>query len=178
MQQGQKDITDLFVTRLTEAQFSLFHYISLLLGDEEATRDVLQETNLDIWRKAATYDESRPFMPWARALARYQVLTYRKKQSRNRLLFDDELLETVMAYAETDEDVERFAHLHGFQKSCMERLNHFQRAVVEARYLRKESLSGIARKHACSVPAVGMALLRIRRALSACIRKKMTEARL
>ena len=50
---------------------------------------MLQETNLDLWRKASTYDASRPFLPWVRTIAHYQVLTFRKKQSRSHLFFDD-----------------------------------------------------------------------------------------
>jgi RNA polymerase sigma-70 factor (ECF subfamily) len=171
-QDSPQTVSDLFVTRLMDSQFSLFTYICMLLGDAETARDVLQETNLDVWRKAASYDFSRPFLPWARAIARYQVLTYRKKQARERLLFDNELLENVMA-EEADDDAEQFSQLYRHLKDCMEKLNHFQRAVVEARYMRKQPLAVIAREQGCSVAAVGMMLLRVRGVLAKCIRGKM-----
>lgn len=168
------DVSGEFVTRLTEAQFGLLNYISLLLGDYEAARDVLQETNLDLWRKAATYDESRPFMPWARAIARYQVMTYRKKLSREHLVFDNDLIETVLVDSDED-DGQDFARLAGFLKECMQRLNDFQREIINARYIECKSLAMIAQANACSVPAVGMSLLRIRGLLAKCIRGKMGE---
>ncbi len=175
-QQQQHAIPEVFITRLTEAQFSLFNHISFLLGNSEAARDVLQETNLDLWRKAATYDPTRPFLPWAKALAQYQVLTYRKRQTRERLVFDDELTEQALAEATEEEDGD-FVRMAGFLKSCRERLNAFQRAVLDARYAERQPLSAIARTHACSVPAVGMSLLRIRGVLARCIREKMSEGR-
>ena len=76
-------------------KLALFNYISYLLGNCADERDILQETHLDLWRKAGTYDVERPFLPWARAIARYQVLTFRKRQNRVRLLFDEELLKTA-----------------------------------------------------------------------------------
>ena len=107
-------VPESFVTQLTEAQFSLFDYISFLLCDSSDARDVLQETNPDLWRKASAYDASRPFLPWARVIAHYQVLTFRKKQSRSHLLFDDEFLASVSAKP-LDEDEEAFSRMAGFR---------------------------------------------------------------
>ena len=176
MKDGPQSFSESFVARLTDAQFGLFNYISFLLGDSADARDVLQETNLDLWRKASTYDEEQPFLPWARAIAYYQVLTFRKKQSRDRLLFDDELLET-MAAQPSGEDEEQFARLSAFLKECRGRLNEFQRAVLAARYEERRSLGEIAQERRCSVPAVGMSLMRIREALGHCLRSKLAEER-
>src|SRR5574344_2386568 len=91
----QKTIPDSFIRELTKAQFDLKLYIFSLLGDTPDAMDVLQETNLDIWRKAATYDPSRPFLPWARTLAHFQVLKYRQTNQRAKLVFDDALFESI-----------------------------------------------------------------------------------
>lgn len=171
---SNSQISETFVTRLTGAQFALFNYVAYLLGDTTDARDVLQETNLDLWRKAATYDASKPFLPWARSIAYYQVLTFRKRQSREKLLFDDELFEKV-AVQLPEEDEERFARMVTLLSECREQLNAFQQAVVKARYEGQQSLCAIARKHGCSIPAVGMALMRIRALLAGCVRKRLAE---
>mgnify|MGYP001197265003 CR=1 FL=1 len=86
-----------FAWELTQAQGNLFVYLCALTGNADAARDVLQETNLALCREAERFDPSRPFLPWGRAVAYYQVLSWRKKQFRERLVFDDELLEDVAA---------------------------------------------------------------------------------
>jgi DNA-directed RNA polymerase specialized sigma24 family protein len=58
--------------------------------------DVLQKTNLVLWQKAAEFDESRPFLPWAIRFAQLQALAYLKRLHRQhgRLLIDDDLATT------------------------------------------------------------------------------------
>src|SRR5688572_14087827 len=81
-----------FVERLTAAQSALYGSIHALLAGATDAADVLQETNRVLWRKATTYDLARPFLPWALTVARFEVLAHRKRQSRDRLIFDDDLL--------------------------------------------------------------------------------------
>jgi len=174
LQLKSAEISETFVMRLTEAQLALFNYISYLLGNCADARDVLQETNLDLWRKAGTYDVERPFLPWARAIARYQVLTFRKRQSRDRLLFDEELLETVMAQP-PEEDEESMLRMFNFLKQCRGKLSDLQKSLVKDRYENGGSLRSIAQAYGCSVPSVGMALMRIRSTLAQCVRGRLSE---
>ena len=48
---------------ITKNQGALRAYIYTLLPDPALVDDILQETNLVIWRKASEYDPARPFMP-------------------------------------------------------------------------------------------------------------------
>lgn len=157
---------DLFVVRLTEAQFELHAYLSYLVGNTVDAYDVLQETNLVLWRKAAAYDPLKPFLVWARTFAYYQALKFRKTRSRDRLVFDDDMLRFVAACAEEE------APHHGLMdkmERCFERLSEEQRAVMLAKYHERESLASMATRLGCSVAAVGMLLMRIRKALARCI---------
>ena len=52
-----------FVERLGSCQDRLFAYILMLLSNRDAALDVLQETNLVLWRKAAEFDRSRTSRP-------------------------------------------------------------------------------------------------------------------
>ncbi|MDF1745393.1 MAG: sigma factor, partial [Gimesia sp.] len=47
----QSDNTEQFVQQLTENQNRLYGYVYSLLGDHSRAEDVLQETNLVLWRK-------------------------------------------------------------------------------------------------------------------------------
>ena len=63
--------------------------------------DVVQETNLVLWRKKDEFREDAPFMPWALAIARFQVLAHVRDQGRDKCLLDSELV------AALSEDTER-----------------------------------------------------------------------
>ena len=52
----QPDTTEQFVQQLAEHQSRLFGYVYSMLGDHSRAADVLQETNLVLWRKNAEFD--------------------------------------------------------------------------------------------------------------------------
>ncbi len=63
-----------FLLLLTSHQSTLYASITALLGGVEGAQDVLQETNLVLLEKAGEFDLSRPFLPWALTVARFQML--------------------------------------------------------------------------------------------------------
>lgn len=63
-----------FVVLLTGLQSRICAYLCTLLARAEDARDVLQETDLVLWKKAADYDPARPFEPWAFRFAHWQAL--------------------------------------------------------------------------------------------------------
>jgi RNA polymerase sigma-70 factor (ECF subfamily) len=159
-----------FISRLTAAQFALQAYITFLVGNAEDANDILQETNQVLWREAATYDLDRPFLPWAKSVAWYQVKTFRTLQSRDRLVFDEELLERVAQSADEEADMNRMLEA---LENCFERLSKSQKAVIRARYFHGKEVNAIATGLRCSVGAVSMLLFRIRDKLGACVEKAL-----
>lgn len=162
---------------LLAVQFALFAYICALVGDTQDAQDVLQETNLKLCRELGTYDPSRPFLPWAKRVAYYEVLSYRTRKSRDRLtLADDSFFEQVAedaenAFGDTDKDM-------AYLDACMRKLAAFARELVEARYIKGVAVSDLADARKCSPNAVSLILFKTRRALAQCIEKaRLGEAR-
>src|SRR4051812_46768559 len=83
------------VREIAGCQSALYAYVCSLLGTSAGAADVVQEANVVLWETAREYDPARPFLPWAYRIAYFQVLAHRKRRSRDKLLFDDELLGTV-----------------------------------------------------------------------------------
>lgn len=54
--------SDEFVTLLTANQTSLYACVLSLLPDRAAARDVLQDTNLTLWHKAADFEQGTNFL--------------------------------------------------------------------------------------------------------------------
>lgn len=162
-----------FVERLTAAQSPLYGCIQILLAGAPEAADVLQETNKVLWQKAAEYDPSRPFLPWAYSIARFQVLAQRKRLSRDRLVFDDALLEQLSdAVSQQTADGER--QLRALE-SCLQQLPAAQRDLLDARYQGGESVNDIAARQGKPANAISALLYRVRSALADCIERRLAQ---
>ena len=84
--------TERFIRCLTEHQSRLLAYLVALLGDLHEARNVLQDTNLELWRKSEDFVEGTDFAAWSRRVAHFKVLAYLRDKRRDRLLFDEALL--------------------------------------------------------------------------------------
>ena len=160
-----------FLLLLTSHQSSLYAAITALLGGVQGVQDVLQETNVVLLEKAAEYDTTRPFVPWALAFARFQVLAWRKRQSRDRLVLDDELF-NALADRMTAETASPSRRLDALEK-CLNKLPQESRALVDARYVNGDPVQDIAGRLGRSVNVVSVTLFRIRKALLDCVRSTL-----
>jgi RNA polymerase sigma-70 factor (ECF subfamily) len=143
------------------------------LADAE---DVLQETNVVLWRKADEYDPARDFMPWAMRIAQLQAMAHLKRQKRVPMTFDESLLAILAdeVVAETTELNPRRLALTG----CLQKLPTHQRQLIAARYEPGGSVNELARQSGKSCKAISESLRRIRRVLLDCIERKVArEAR-
>ncbi len=161
------------VRLLTASQSNLYAYVCALLGTSAGAADVLQETNAVLWEKAGEYDPARPFMPWAYRIAHFQVMAYRKKRSREKLTFDDDLIEQISdAFRRRDEGMDRqLEALDG----CLNKLSPRHRTVVDARYRDGQSLETIAQQAGKAPNAVAAELYRVRKALMECIQTTLAR---
>jgi len=164
-----------FVCQLTECQGRMYAYIFTLLGNADRAHEVLQSTNLTIWRKADEFKQGTNFGAWASRIAYYEVLADRKRRNCDRHLFDVALIEQVAVQAEStasDVDDKRRA-----LRSCMEKLDEADRELIKQRYEPQGSVQQIAQHLSKSVGAISQALYRIRRVLAGCIAQTLASER-
>lgn len=163
--------TAAFVEQLTGCQSRLYAYVAALLGNPRDASDVLQETNAVLWKNAGEFDPSRPFLPWAYRFAHFQVLAFRKKLARDRLLFNDELLGTIAEeYVRQDQKADRqLAAL----EDCLAHLPPRQRHLIEQRYSKDAAVASLAEQAGIEPNALSALLYRVRQALANCIRNKL-----
>ncbi len=156
-----------FTSRLLANQGALYGFIVSLIGSLDQANDILQETNLKLCRKAAQYDPEQPFLRWAYAFARNEVLSWRTRHARSPLVFDEEILGKIADCFENVEDpAERqFAAL----ERCVEKLPERQRDLVAARYGRGEMLQDIAARLQMPENAAAALFYRLRKALATCL---------
>lgn len=160
--------TDKFVKQLTNCQSQVYAFALSLLGDPEDASEVLQETNLVLWQKVEESAEVRNFDAWALGIAYNNVRSLRRRRSRDRVLFDDALLEKLAEQAQqlNSDGAERLRVLH----ECLSKLPPRHRSMIHRRYSRGEAVVAIARDLQRSAQNVAVMLFRIRAALQQCIR--------
>ena len=172
-----KRTEDSFLQNVTQSQTALRIYIRTLVPAPDAAEDILQETNLDIWHKAATYDPSRPFLPWAKAAAWYQVLKYRQACRRERLIFSSDLVsalgETLAAEPSAPDESALNCRRADALEGCLQRLCDRERAILHARYSGTGGIDQIARDFHTTKPAIVSLLYRLRKSLLRCIQGKL-----
>lgn len=165
--------TEEFIELLTGAQSSVFAYVVSLCHDHARAKDILQETNVTLWRKAEDFEEGTNFTAWACRTAYFHVLNHRRKFSREQLVFDEDVFDYLAERQEQrSEDTDaRLVVL----KSCLADLPEDQRDLVKRRYEPGASVQKIAEEEGKSVGSISQALYRIRASLQMCVEKKLLQ---
>jgi RNA polymerase sigma-70 factor (ECF subfamily) len=160
-----------FVQRLVASQSALYSFIVSLMGGVQDANDVLQEANMKLCRKWVEYDAEQPFLRWAYVFARFEVMAWRKRQQRSRLVLDDELLAMVAEELEASAgDADRRL---GLLEKCLEKVPPRQRELLVARYSRGEACQDIAAQHSKGVNSMAALFYRIRKALAKCVQSAL-----
>ncbi len=163
-----------FIEQYTASQPQLLGYVMAAIGNLPDSQDVLQKANLTMWRKAETFDSSRAFMPWAIGFLRTQILSYYRDRKRERLLFDDDVVEKIQAIAETN--IDRIADRDRALGQCLTKLKDDHRAVLALRYANRKSMEQIAEICGRSVDGVKSLLKRLRDVLTDCLEKELRSS--
>ena len=155
-------------TRLFQRHERGLHgYVLSLVSDVAAADEINQETSLLLWKEFDGFDPNTDFGAWARTIAYYQILAYRKKAKRERVCFDSELLEVLAdrTAARWNELAARQSHLI----NCLTELSDFKRQVIRLYYRSGLTAKAVAERLGRSVAAVEKTLVRTRRDLYDCI---------
>lgn len=162
------------VQRLTGCQPRLYAYIMTMLLDHNQTEDVLQQTNLVIWEKAAEFAGCENFEARACKVAYFQVLAARRDAIRDhhRILFDDRLL-TNVSQAVSDRIGDALGDYLVALRDCMKKLSEHQRDLLRKRYSPGGSVNAISAGRGESPDVTSASLYRIRKKLLACIRENV-----
>ncbi|WP_345685374.1 sigma-70 family RNA polymerase sigma factor [Novipirellula caenicola] len=168
------ELTTEWVLQLTEAQPRLFGFLLKRLGNSDQAHEVLQDVNLVLCRDAAKFQEGTDFMAWAFTIARFQVMAFRKRQSRDRLVFPSDLAASLDAL-----DAEMFAddirkRREAALQDCLVKLMPEQRKLIIQRYAESISVKAIAGDMDKTANAVSMMLHRVREKLIACVESKLS----
>jgi RNA polymerase sigma-70 factor, ECF subfamily len=163
-----------FSELLGDARGRVFGYLLALVQNLADAEDLYQQTTLLLWEKFDQYQKGTDFGSWATTVAHFTALNFLRTQSRRRTLFSEAaLLRLSEAQAElTSADCtarsDALAH-------CLAALSAGERRLVRLRYEGERSVQDIAQQEQRTVGAVYTALSRIRKALLACVERRVAK---
>ena len=106
-------------------------------------------------------------------IAYFEVRTFRKRQTRDSLRFDDTILENLAE--EAAEVVGQAADRRRALRHCEDKLSEEDRELIRRRYHEEPTTAALARQIGRSPNSVGQSLTRIRSSLLECIERFLSR---
>lgn len=163
-----------FVRLFTQSQRALYLFILPLVSCAADADEVLQETNVVIWSKWSSFQPGTSFVAWGRAIARLEVLRFRRRSSGRMHFLADDVIEHLAAHADaqpSDFDVRRDA-----LAECIGKLKDKDRELIRCRYESDTSGEDVAKRLGRPANSVYQSIGRIRRVLLECVRRRLAAA--
>jgi RNA polymerase sigma-70 factor (ECF subfamily) len=164
--------TEQFLKLLGAHERSLFAYVYAIAPNWQDAEEIMQRVRIRIWQQFAQYDESRDFNAWARAIAYYLVLAYRKEKGRQREVFGQALIDAISDQFE--DHLEQAGDRRKALVGCLEKLDSERRNLVTEYYsTAREASESIAAKLSLTPNALRQSIFRIRKVLLGCVERTL-----
>ncbi len=138
--------------------------------DTNIAADLTQETFLRAYAAVRRFDSSRRLDSWLMGICRNVLREYvRRERHRREIPWAELCLEVAQMAGDDCQYVDMMPHLPG----CISKLAPRTETVLRAHYFEGKKLAAVATDMKQSLSAVKMTLLRARRAIRTCIRRRL-----
>jgi RNA polymerase sigma-70 factor, ECF subfamily len=153
-------------------QFSLYQrrlylYVLGLVGSPADAEEVLQETNIIVWKKCDQFQPGTDFRAWVFRIALFEARKLHERRRKRGLSLSDELIEQLATTYEREETEleERRERL----ASCVEKLRQDDRSLLNEVYGRGIEVPSLAARTGREPTSIYRSLRRIRQLLLDCV---------
>jgi RNA polymerase sigma-70 factor, ECF subfamily len=166
----RQDQTEQFVGLFAQNQYEIHSYVLTLVHNWADADDVMQATSIVLWRKFDQFQPGTNFVAWACQIARLEVNNFRRVRGRDRLMFDDTLLQSLATMRLSMG--EQLQAEREMIDTCMANLRPDDRDLIHRCYGQKAvTAKEVAAELGRPTNTVYKALIRIRRALYECVQR-------
>ncbi len=124
------------------------------MGLEAEVEDVVQTVLIAIHEKRATYDRSRPLMPWVHGVTKYKLLQHLRTIGRRRNVISDQAFDTILdAHDSPSADISAETDV----ATLLATLSPDQRNAVHM-----TKLQGLSMEEAASKQGIGVSAMKLR----------------
>jgi len=157
-----------FVRALTKYERIVRAYIrGAGISRPEDVDEIMQDVSLVAWEKFDQLRNIEEFPRWACVIARYQILNFRRKHSRDRLVLNEKVFDLLLeeSLEETTTNEKRL----NFLQQCLNKLPEASRRLVLAAYEPGSTIDGLAAGSGKKANTLYQQLWRLRRTLENCV---------
>ncbi len=168
-----KDITEskAFLSLLVPNQRRIQAFILMLEPNVTDAEDIYQETLSEMWNKFDTFAIGTDFVAWGITIAKYKVLTHRKKKYNSKMMFSSEVLDIL-----EQEALPRISSMQNHidvLKDCLGKLPEKDVDLLKLRYENDMTLQKISMSMGKSTPSIHRLMAAIHSKLALCIRRTL-----
>jgi RNA polymerase sigma-70 factor (ECF subfamily) len=159
-----------FLRHYAESEMALHTFVRSLVPTRQMASEVMQDVILVLWEK---FEVAADFQGWAFGVARNVVMRYLRNLSRDRHVFDDDLV-----YKLADDAVALVPVHNGHREaleSCLDKLPAAQRELVLTAYTKGTRMDELATRRGQTPMALYKLLHRIRQALLECVERTLAK---
>ncbi len=136
--------------------------------------DVMQEVSVAALRKFSTLDDHSAFGPWACLIARYELLSARRRFARDRLVLAEDVVK-LLADEGAEEMPLRQRQLRALDH-CIENLPRERRDLAQTAYTKDTKIREMAAQLKRTEGSLYQLLSRIRKELYRCMERTLSGA--
>lgn len=167
---GPADQGEEFVLLMSVNQRKIYSYILAAVGRQTIADELMQQTSLTMWRNFSRFQRGTNFAAWGKEIAKYEILTYRKKKSKELFLDQESLSRVLEAHQQIEKSSDqRMKALDG----CLKKLTEKKRCLIQYRYYDGLPCSAIAEKMKTPVSTIYKTLARVHLLLQDCIHRTL-----
>lgn len=171
--QTSKSDHETFVRCLLRDERTIRAFLRSMLPSACDVDEVMQEVSVVAWRKFGDLDDTDNFCKWVCAIARFEVLMYRRKKARDRFVLD-ESVERLIAEEGLEELELREKQLSALN-NCLKKLPSNKRNLIVLVYSSRRSMISIAEELGKTPESIYKAMSRLRKLLLDCISQQLPE---
>ena len=172
LSKGQFDQGSHFVNQLTACQHRIYALILTLVPNWSDADDLMQETAEVMWRKFQDTDHINDFCAWGKTIARNKVMGFYTKKKRERVLFDDTLLNDVVD-REEKASLQAELRVQALQK-CLRKLRSNDLHLIQVLYGHDITVKKLAEEIKRPIQGLYKAMARIHHSLLQCVRRTLS----
>ncbi len=157
-----------FVRLFAENERRIRAFLFTLLPSPDDVDEVMQEVSSVLWKKFDDLEDDSGFLSWSYVIARYEVLTYRRSKARDRHVFSEGLIQTLVEDYRNGSEHARDQRRQALEM-CLSELEDEDRKLVLRAYSSGMKINQLAKQIDRTVNSLYKTMSRLRQRLFRCV---------
>ena len=172
----EDDTQSRFLRLYTAHEATLHSYVRRLVYSREDTLDVMQKIAVVLWKKFDQLKEDQDFRKWSFAVARFEVLAWRRDLAREREKFVLSSDTIELMAGEMDQQAEQLdLQQEAILQHCLKKLTETESTALKKMYQKKRDTATLAEEFNKSITGFYQWIYRIRQNLAKCAQNLSTS---